>query len=76
MVKKKNIYFPGSGKKMLQFGVENGLGPFQKKPKRRKEPFTGVFMDPTQTESEPRPNNEEAAPGETQSGKADPMNHQ
>ena len=61
MVKKKSTHFAGSGKKMLRFGTEHGIGPFQKKPKRSKEPFTGVFRDPTQTESEARENKENTA---------------
>lgn len=61
MVKKKSTHFAGSGKKMLRFGTEHGIGPFQKKPKRSKKPFTGVFRDPTQTESEARENKEKAA---------------
>lgn len=61
MVKKKSIHFAGSGKKMLRFGTEHGIGPFQKKLKRSKEPFTGVFRDPMQTESEPRESKGKAA---------------
>ena len=56
MVKKKSTHFAGSGKKMLRFGTQHGIGPFQKKPKRSKEPFTGVFRDPAKAESEDREN--------------------
>ena len=78
MAKRKSTHFAGSGKKMLRFGTEHGIGPFQKKPKRSKKPFTGVFRDPPQTESEARENKEKAAASatNTDSGKADPMNHQ